>query len=355
MIFKPASRRIFPLGGSLLRTWRTGLLATLLLASPAIADTKPSVPPTKPPATEPSTEPEEADDSTDLTNEKPFMGDLRTRMMEDLLRMREFFDTTVPGTLKKYKLVFGFSPRSADVTRGEFIRVSTLLRYGLRDRWELYGGVTPYVPNPFNGGNEARWGMGEGKAGVRYNWGHWGPIFDKVTVGFEVRTPLGSPPPRLIDRYTHIAPFINASRPLPFDDTTLFANFTYDRAVDAPWRSAAPVFPLAIQRHVFIATHSVLYKPNEFGGIASYSFRHFRDRGLSTHLGHEIKIGAIWDVPLWRTQSWGLPGKWQIEVSPRVTFEEGLKTDKGVSVRVRWRTSVREVFSKKSYERKPRP
>jgi hypothetical protein len=99
----------------------------------------------------------------------------------------------------------------------------------------------------------------------------------------------------------------------------------------------------------------VLYKPGEFGASLEYSFRHFENQLGDTHLGHEIKAGPIWDLPLWRTQSWGLPGKWQVEVSGRVTFEEAQKTDTGVSVRVRWRTSVREVFAKKSYQRKPHP
>lgn len=322
----------------------TGLCAWLLLAGTHAATPEPS---DKPGADEPAA-------TNDTKTDKAFMGDIRTRMLEDLLRMREFFDTTIPGTMKKYKLVFSMAPRSSDVTRGEFIRVSTLLRYGLKERWEIYGGVTPYVPNPFNTGKDHNWGMGEGRLGVRYNWGHWGKVFDKVTVGLEGRTPLGSPPTKLIDRYSHLVPSINVSRPLPFPDTTLFVNATYDRAVDAPWRSDGPAFPEAIQRHIFVLTHSALYKPGEFGGFISYSFRHFRDRGLNTHLGHEIKIGGVWDVPLWRTQSWGFPGKWQFELAPRVTFEEGQKTDTGISVRVRWRTSIREVFSKKSYQRKPR-
>jgi hypothetical protein len=334
MIFKSVNRRA---------VWFcVGLVPALLLVGTAFADPKPS---------QPATEPAPADSPPDASSGKPVTGDFRTRMMEDVLRMREFFDTTVPGTMKKFKLVFSFSPRSSDVRKGEYIRMATTLRYGLSGRWEIYGGTTPFVPNPINDGVEHRWGMGEAKLGVRYNWGHWGKLFDNVTVGLEGRTPLGKPPPTLIDSFGHLVPFINTSRPLLFDNTTLYINLVYDRAFDAPLRENPP--PGVLRRHVFIASPSVLYKPGEFGASVSYSWRVFDDEHIGRHFGHEIKAGPIWDLPLWRTQSWGLPGKWQVELAGRVTFEEGLPVDKGISARVRWRTSIREVFSKKSYERKP--
>ena len=172
-----------------------------------------------------------------------------------------------------------------------------------------------------------------------------------MTVALDGRTPLGKPPIELSDYYAHVTPSIATSRPLPWKYTTLYTSFVYDRMLEAPHRDHAPVG--IMPRNTFLIIPSVLYKPGEFGASLEYSFRHFEDQLADTHLGHEIKAGPIWDLPLWRTQSWGLPGKWQVEVSGRVTLEEARKTDKGVSVRVRWRTSVREVFSKKSYERKP--
>jgi len=339
MNFKPAQYRFFRLCG--------GLFSFFLLAGSARADSKNDQPPadTPPADTAPSTNP------PSTKADKPFMGDLRTRMMEDILRMREFFDTTIPGTMKKYKLVFSFSPRSSDLRKAEYIRMSTTLRYGLSNRWEIYGSMTPFIPSPINSGFEHRWGTGEAKLGLRYDLGRLGKLFDNVTLGLEGRTPLGKPPPTLIDSYGHLVPMIATSHPLPFDDTNLYLNIAYDRAFDAPFRESPP--PGLIRRHVFIVTPSVLYKPGEFGAFASYSWRLFDDETIGQHFGYEIKAGPIWDIPLWRTQSWGLPGKWQIELAGRLTFEEGMPNDKGISARVRWRTSIREVFSKKSYQRKP--
>ena len=293
--------------------------------------------------------------NVDAQPNKPPKTDLRYWMMEDLLKMTEFLDTTLPGTLKKYKLVFSISPRAADARTGEFIRLPVQLRYGLGDRWEIYGGLTPFCPNPINSGKQHRWGLGEGKTGVRYNWGHWGKLFDQVTIGIEGRTPLGTPPYDLIDYYTHVSPFINTSRPLPIKYTTLYTNIGYDRSMDTPYRAPAPPPPDIVRRHVFAITPSVLYKPGEFGAFVEYHWRHIEDQVIGTHLGHEIKAGPIWDVPLWRTQSWGLPGKWQVELAGRLTYEQGSSASHGVSLRVRWRTTLREVFTKKSYERKPHP
>lgn len=294
-------------------------------------------------------------DNTEPPQTKPFIVEAKNRALEDLLKMTEFFDTTLPGTLKKYKLVIGFSPRTADARRGEYIRLPVQVRYGLSERWEIYGGLTPFCPNPINTGKEHRWGLGEGKLGLRYDWGHWGKVFDDVTVGVESRTPLGTPPVDLIDYYTHVTPFINMSRALPWKYTTLTTNISYDRSLDTPYRAAAPEPPIVIRRHVLSITPGLLYKPGEFGGFIEYSWRHLEDQAAGTHLAHEIKIGPIWDIPLWRTQSWGLPGKFQVEFSERFSFEVGQKNSRGENLRVRWSITRQEFFSKKSYERRPRP
>jgi hypothetical protein len=302
---------------------------------------------------QPPAPPSEAEKAGSDASDKPFMADIRTKMMEDLLKMREFFDTTVPGTLKKYNLVLGFSPRASDVRKGEFVRLPATVRYGLSNRWEISGGVTPFCPNPIDNGKDHRWGMGMAGLGLRYNWGHWGQLFDQVTIGVEGRTPLGKPPVDLIDYQAHVRPYINTSRPLPIPHTTLYTNVSYDRSLDAPWRQHEPLPEGVLTTHVFTVTPSILYMPGEFGAFLEYNWRWYRVNQMGTHFGHEFKIGPIWDVPLWRTQSWGLPGKWQVELGARLTLEEGHDPAEGVSVRVRWRTSLHEVFSKKSYERRP--
>ncbi len=276
-------------------------------------------------------------------------------LAEELLKMTEFFDTTLPGTLKKYNFVFSFTPRIGDVSKVEYVRMPFKLRYGLSERWEVFTGITPFCPNPFNSGLEHRWGLGETRAGVRYDWGRLGKLFDQVTIGIEGRTPLGKPPYTLIDYHAHLVPFINTSRPLPWQFTTFLLNLSYDRGMGEPWRAEAPPPPIVPHESVFTITPSLLYKPGEFGAFVEYKWLHIEDKVLGTHLAHEIKAGPIWDPPLWRTQGWGLPGKWQVELGGRIRLEDGLPDKSGVTLRVRWRTTKRELFAKETYKRKPRP
>jgi hypothetical protein len=265
MIFPPAIHRIarvcIGLAGGLL-LWVGEAAADTLTETPDVPGKTPvtaKIEPQSPEAPPSKTEP-------------------HTKMMEDLLKMREFFDTTIPGTLRKYNLVFSFSPRSADLRKNEYVRLPVTLRYGLTNRWEIYGGLTPFCPNPVNSGKEHRWGPGMTTAGVRYDWGHWGKIFDHVTVGIEGRTPLGKPPYDVIDYYAHVTPFINTSRPLPFPHTTLITNIGYDRSLKAPWRAPAPSPPTVVRRRGLAITPGVLYKPGEFGASFEYSWRYIEAR-----------------------------------------------------------------------------
>jgi hypothetical protein len=263
-------------------------------------------------------------------------------MREDVLRMSEFFDTMLPGTLAQYNIVMEISPKFSDVRDNEFVRYPIELRYGLIKRWELIGGLNPFSPNPINAGFDHRWGLGEIRLGVRHDAGRLPGIYDAVTLGFEVRTPLGQPPIELNDHYTHILPTISASRQLHWPHTTFLTEYSYDRQVSQ--LSHPPVG--VIHRNTIEVAPALLYKPGEFGGFFDYAFRHFSE-DLGSHLGHEAKLGGIWDVPLARTAKWGLPGKWQIELAYRYTTEEGVGRSQGVTARVHWRTTLREILNEK--------
>ncbi len=269
---------------------------------------------------------------------------LMTGMREDVLRMSEFFNTMLPDTLSQYNVVLDFSPKFSDFRDNEFIRYPIELRYGLTARTELFGGVMPFSPNPINSGRDHRWGPGEGKLGIRHNFGRIPYLYyDAITVGFAARTPLGSPPVEVNDHYTHLTPSISASRQLPWPHTTLYTQFSYDREVDGP---AVPPIGV-IQRDTIEVAPGVLYKPGEFGGFFDYTFRHFSE-DIGPHLGHEFKLGGIWDMPLARTAKWGLPGKWQVELAYRYSTEEGVGHDQGLTARVHWRTTLREMLGQSS-------
>ena len=264
------------------------------------------------------------------------------RVREQVLRMTEFFDTNLPGVLQEHNMTLHVKPKFSDLRKYEYWRFPLELRYGLTDNVELQGGIVPFVPNPFNDGHEHRWGPGEIKLGAKYDIGNSLLFFDDTTLGFETRIPLGRPPVELNDHYTHLKPFISAARTLRvWPSTTFYANLAYDRSVDLTHRNP-PHFEVE-RRNIIEFAPGLLFKPSEFGYFAEYRFRHIRN-DYGWHLEHAVQFGTIWDIPLTRTQEWRLPGKWQLELGYKISHEEGRETDHGVSARVNWRTTLREVL-----------
>ncbi len=263
------------------------------------------------------------------------------KIRESILRMTEFFDTTLPGVLGPRNMALEFRPKFGDLRDYEYVRLPFELRYGLTDRWELRGGLSPFLPNPINGGSEHRWGPGEGKLGARFDLGRSFHFFDETTVGADVRIPLGRPPIRLNDHYTHVRPFITASRKLhTWPATTFYANVSYDHSFDLTHRDSPPA--TVVRQNIIEVAPGLLYKPTELGYFGEYRIRHIRE-DVGWHLSHEFQVGTIWDVPLARTKKWKLPGKWQLELGYKVRLEEGHERDHGLSARVNWRTTLREV------------
>ncbi len=267
-------------------------------------------------------------------------------MKEQVLSMTDFFDTNLPGVLDAKNITLHFTPKFSDVRDNEYIRYPLEVRYGLNNRWELTGGITPFGPNPLNSGVDHRWGPGEFKVGARYDVGRLLNVFDDMTVGFETRTPLGRPPIELNDHYTHVKPFIATARRLTSrPHVTFYANLSYDRSVELTHRDAPP--PEVMRRNVVEVTPGLLYKPAELGYFTQYRFRHIAEE-QEWHLAHEVRAGTIWDVPIARSEALNLPGKWQLELALKVRHEEGRGTHPGITARVNWRTSLREVLTHKS-------
>jgi hypothetical protein len=111
--------------------------------------------------------------------------------------------------------------------------------------------------------------------------------------------------------------------------------------MDLTHRDPPPVE--VVRRNIIEFAPGLLYKPSEVGYFAEYRIRHLRE-DHSSHLAHEVQFGTIWDIPLARSEKWRLPGKWQLELAYKVSHEEGRERDQGVSARVNWRTTLREVL-----------
>ena len=265
-----------------------------------------------------------------------------TGMRERVLRMTEFLDTMLPGTLGAKNLTLHFTPKFSDLRDEDYIRYPVELRYGLNDRLDLTGGIVPFGPNPIQTGRDHRWGPGELKFGARYDWASSLGFFDQTTFGLETRFPLGKPPTGLNDHYSHLKPILAAARTLRiWPNTTFYTNLSYDRSIVLTRRGLPP--PDVIRRNIIDVWPGLLFNRSEFGYFGEYRFSHISG-DLDWHLAHEIRFGTIWDIPLDRSEPWKLPGKWQVELAYKIKHEEGRDTAHGIFARVNWRTTLREVF-----------
>src|SRR5581483_9776076 len=221
---------------------------------------------------------------------------------ERVLRMTEFFDTMLPGVLEEHNMTLHFTPKFSDLRDNEFMRFPLELRYGITDRWELAGGINPFVPNPINRGRDHRWGPGELKFGARRDLDGLVPFFQDTTIGVETRIPVGKPPVELNDSYTHVKPFVSAARTLlMWPDATFYLNLSYDRSVRLAERAPPP--PEVVRRNILEAAPGMLFKPSELGYFFEYRWQRINEPA-EWHLAHEIHFGAIWDVPLARSEKW---------------------------------------------------
>lgn len=260
-----------------------------------------------------------------------------------VLRMTDFLDTILPGTLGARNITLHFTPKFSDFRDEQYTRYPIELRYGLNDRWDLSAGIVPFAPNPFRSGSGSnhRWGPGELKFGGRYDIGSLG-FFDAATIGLENRIPLGKPPIELNDHYTHVKPFMALARTLKiWPDTTFYTNLSYDRSVILTRRGTPP--SEVMRRQILDVWPGLLFKPSEFGYFTEYRFSHITEP-VDWHLAHEFRFGTIWDVPLERSEKWKLPGKWQVELAYKIGHEEGYDSEQGIFARVNWRTTLREVL-----------
>jgi hypothetical protein len=272
-------------------------------------------------------------------------GETADSVRAQILRMTDLLDTILPGTIGKRNVTLNYTPKFSDFRAREYVRYPIELRYGVAEHWDLSGGLTPFGPNPFNSGQDHRWGPGEVKVGLRHDLGAPLKFFDATTVGFETRVPVGRPPVALIDHYTHVKPFVSATHTLHgWPDTTFYANLSYDRSMELSHRDEPP--PDVVRRNVLELVPGLLFKPGQFGTFAEFRCRLISEE-TDRYFADEARVGAVWDVPLARSETWRLPGKWQLEVAYKHEFtgEKGRDPDRGLTARVTWRTTLREVLN----------
>ena len=135
---------------------------------------------------------------------------------DDELVIREVFQSHLPATLKAYALRLWVHPHLGDLTRRDFIRLSTGVRYGLTKNCEISLSSDLYFSHGFRDVPFFdRYGAADLQFGTKINLGQpFLPGWD-TAVGVDYEFPTGRPPAELTDGLRHFIPYLTLSHRLP--------------------------------------------------------------------------------------------------------------------------------------------
>ena len=133
----------------------------------------------------------------------------------DDLIIPEIFSSHLPFTLPKYAFRLRVNPHLGDFQNKDYLRLSTNVRYGLSENWEIGAGSDLYVSHGYGDLNSFdHYGAANLRVSAKVNLGQ--PFFAGwfVGAGFEYATPLGHPPAQLTDGLRHYMPYLTFSHRL---------------------------------------------------------------------------------------------------------------------------------------------
>jgi hypothetical protein len=141
------------------------------------------------------------------------------KLGDDELLIDEIFSSHLPTTLQKYALRFSVNPSLGDWQRKDYMRMNTVLRYGLTEKCEISAGSVLYFSH---GHGDVRafdsYGAANLKFGGKLNLGQ--PLFSgwDTAAGFEYLFPTGHPSPQLTDGLRHFDPYVTFSHRIEAHD-----------------------------------------------------------------------------------------------------------------------------------------
>lgn len=149
---------------------------------------------------------------------------------DDELILPEIFTSHLPATMEKYGFRFSVHPHLDDLKNKDHLRLSTTLRYGLTENFEISAGSDLYSSH---GQGDIRafhdYGAANLELGGKLNLGQL--LFPRweTGVGFDYTFPIGRPPAELTDGLRHLRPYVTFSHRLDSHPTVrIFADFRWD-------------------------------------------------------------------------------------------------------------------------------
>lgn len=299
--------------------------ATLLLAAGLfIVGRGDEVPPAKEPG---ATEPEA------VVGKGIFPAGPSASFGDEELLIPEVFQSHLPTTLQKHRLRLRLNPHIDDLRNKDHMRLSTGLRFGVTENWEIGAGSDLYFSH---GRGEIRsferYGAANLQLSTKLNLGQpWSPRWN-VGVGFDYVMPIDRPPAELTDGLRHFKPYITFSHRLEkHRDIRVFCGFRLDLI-------SVTDFPGQFGKNAFHESSSgvtggwVIDRKN-----LHYTFEaEFDTTRLIGHSSEDVftlRPGVVWEIvsrknPLAR-------GHWVIGTAVKCTFGPG-GTSVGGSLRVRY-------------------
>jgi hypothetical protein len=269
---------------------------------------------------------------------------------DDEFLIPEVFESHLPTTLEKYGFRLWLNPHLGDWQNLNYMRLTTGVRYGLTENWEVSAASDLYFSHG-NGDVRAfeRYGAANLQLGTKLNLGQ--PLFSgwDIATGFDLEFPVSHPPAELMDGLGHFMPYMTFSHRLEqHKDLRIFWGVRLDEV-----------------------THTSI--PGEFGknafhesstGITGgwvidrqnwhYTFETSYDTTrLIGHLAKDlvtVRPGVIWEIPSRRNPQ--AKGHWLVGVAVNSTFGPG-GASLGGSLKVRYTRDIKFPLRHKPAEPTP--
>lgn len=260
---------------------------------------------------------------------------------DDELLVPEIFQSHLPTTLQKYALRLAVNPHIGDLRNKDHMRLTTGLRYGLTENWEISTSSDLYFSH---GHGEIRsfddYGAANLRIGTKVNLGEPFLAGWKVGVGADYLFPIGEPPAELTDGLRHFMPFITFSHRFENHptvrvfwgfrmDTVSFTGKAGEFGENAFHESSAGITGgWVIDRKNWHYTFEAAYDTTRWRGHSSVDV-------------YTIRPGVLWEIP--QRHHPERKSNWVVGVALKSTFGPG-GSSLGASFRLRYSRDFRNLL-----------